>query len=783
MASVVGIDFGNLASKIGVARQRGIDVITNEVSNRATPSLISFGVKQRAIGEAAKNLESSNFKNTVGCLKRIVGRSLNDKDIAERESKYINAKLVDVQGSVGVEVNYVGERHTFSATQLVAAYLGKLRDIASRELKQGVSDVVISVPGWFTEAQRRAILDAASIAGLNPLRLINDTTAIALGYGITKSDLPPPETPRYVVFVDIGHSNYSVAVVAFSAGQFHVKSTAYDRHFGGRDLDMALVEHFAAEFKEKYKIDVMSNAKARFRLLSQVERLKKILSANAEGVLSVESIMNDIDVSSRLSKEQFEALPPVADVLSRVTRPLQEAMDQAGISIDELHSVELVGGSTRVPAIKERLQAFFGGKTLSTTLNQDEAICRGATFACAMLSPVFRVREFSMHDITHYPVKVQWERSPDDPEEDTELVVFDRGNGTPSTKVLTFYRSGPFDVEAEYAEPNALPGSINPWIAKITVKDVPNTGEGPSQIKIKTRVSHNGLVSFEGAQVVVEAVSPQEEMEIEGEPAKKKVVKKDLPFVTSNLSMEKSLVNNLREIENGMYESDKLVQDTEDRKNALEEYVYDMRSKVDGRLAAFVQPEEKSALLAALQSAEDWLYTEEGEDATKSAYVERLDKLHAIGVPISQRYMESENRPRAMSDLRQAINTFLSQAQSDEEKYSHIDAKDKQSVIERAATAQKWMDDNAAKQAERPKNVPPVFTCEEVRKKTEDLTYFATPIFNRPKPKPKVETPVPGSTPNPSGRGTPNPPPPAGGTQTPQEGAAPPSEPPEMDID
>ncbi|KAG9006774.1 adenyl-nucleotide exchange factor sse1 [Tulasnella sp. JGI-2019a] len=783
MASVVGIDFGNLASKIGVARQRGIDVITNEVSNRATPSLISFGVKQRAIGEAAKNLESSNFKNTVGSLKRIVGRSLNDKDITDYESKYINAKMVDVHGSVGVEVNYVGERHTFSATQLVAAYLGKLRDIASRELKQGVSDVVISVPGWFTEAQRRAVLDAAYISGLNPLRLINDTTAIALGYGITKSDLPPPETPRYVVFVDIGHSNYSVAVVAFSAGQFHVKSTAYDRHFGGRDLDMALVEHFAAEFKEKYKIDVMSNPKARFRLLSQVERLKKILSANAEGVLSVESIMNDIDVSSRLTKDQFEALPPVADVLSRVTRPLQEALELAGIGIEEIHSVELVGGSTRVPAIKDRLQAFFGGKTLSTTLNQDEAICRGATFACAMLSPVFRVREFNMHDITHYPVRVQWERSEDDPDEDTELLVFDRGNSTPSTKILTFYRSGPFEVEARYNDPSSLPGSINPWIAKITVKDVMNTGEGPSQVKVKTRVSHNGLVSFEGAQVILEAPPSQEEMDVEGE-AKKKVVKKDVPFVTSNLSMDKSLVNNLREIENSMYESDKLVQDTEDRKNALEEYVYDMRSKVDARLAPYVQPEEKSSLLSALQAAEDWLYTEEGEDATKSAYVERLDKLHAIGVPISNRYMEAENRPKAMSELRQAINAFLSQAQSDDEKYNHIDSKDKQAVIERAATAQKWMDDNAAKQAERPKNVPPVFLCEEVRKKAEDLTYFATPIFNKPKPKPKVETPVPGATPNPSGRGTPNPPPPPSGTQTPQEGAHPPApEPPEMDID
>ncbi|KAG8956212.1 adenyl-nucleotide exchange factor sse1 [Tulasnella sp. 424] len=773
MASVVGIDFGNLASKIGVARQRGIDVIANEVSNRATPSLISYGIKQRAIGESAKTLESSNFKNTVGSLKRLVGRSLTDPDVSNYEAKYINAKLVDVSGSVGVEVNYVGERHTFSATQLVAAYFTKLRDTAAKELKQSISDVVISVPGWYTEVQRRAVLDSAYIAGLNPLRLINDTTAIALGYGITKSDLPPPETPRNVVFVDIGHSNYSVAVVAFSTGQFNIKATAYDRHFGGRDLDMALVEHFAAEFKEKYKIDVMNIPKAKFRLATQVERLKKILSANNEGVLSVESLTNDVDVSSKLNREQFESLPPVQNVLSRVTKPLQEALELAGITKDEIFSVELVGGGTRVPAIKERIQAFFG-KPLSTTLNQDEAVCRGATFACAMLSPVFRVREFAMHDITHYPIRAEWEASPDEPDEDNQIVVFGRGNAIPSTKILTFHRSGPFDVDARYDDSQPLPGGINPWITKITIKDVgPLKDDTPAQVKVKVRLNPNGMVSFEGAQVVLEEPAPlqatgEEGMDVEQPEAKKKLVKKDIPFVTSGLWSDKSHLDNLREIENQMYEADKLVADTEDRKNALEEYVYDMRSKVEDRLAAYVQPDEKQKLLAALQEAEDWLYSEEGEDATKSAYVERLAKLTAIGGPISERYRETEARPKAMSELREAINTFLSQATSGDERWAHIDEKDKQAVIEKAATNQKWLDDNVARQAEKPKNVNPVFTVEEVRKRRDELTYFANPIFNRPKPKPKTETPQP------SGTSTPQPPPP-------KEDAS--KEPPEMEVD
>ena len=204
--------------------------------------------------------------------------------------------------------------------------------------------------------------------------------------------------------------------------------------------------------------------------------------------------------------------------------------------------------------------------------------------------------------------------------------------------------------------------------------------------------------------------------------------------------------------------------------------MYDTRSKLDDRYASFVQPAEKEKLLVALQEAEDWLYTEEGEDASKSAYVSRLEALHALGDPIASRWRESEERPKATSQLRETINTFLAQATSGEERYAHLDDKDKESVIERAATTQKWLDDQIARQAERAKSVDAVLTSAEILKKRDDLIYFATPIFNKPKPKPKVETP-----------------PTTNGTQTPQNqetaepaadsGEGAPTGPPEMDVD
>ncbi|KAG6837011.1 hypothetical protein H0H93_016473 [Arthromyces matolae] len=782
--AVVGIDFGSLHSLIGVARHRGIDIIANEVSNRTTPSLVGFGIKQRSIGESAKTQETSNFKNTIGSLKRLIGRTASDPEVLEIEKKFINASLVDVNGTVGVEVNYVGEKQKFSATQLVATYLAKLRDIASAELKTGVQDVVIAVPGWYTDIQRRALLDAASIAGLNALRLINETTAVALGYGITKSDLPEPENPRHVAFVDVGHSSLSVSIVAFAKGQLTVKSAAYDRNLGGRDIDFALVRHFAEEFKVKYKIDVLSNPKAVFRLAAGCEKLKKILSANSEAPLSVENIMADVDASSNLNREQLETL--VADVLDRIPAPLQQALEDSGLTVEELDAIELVGGSTRIPAVRNRIASVFPGKVLSTTLNQDEAVARGATFCCAQLSPVFRVRDFAVHDITPYPIKVQWVPEPDSPDEDKELLVYPKGNPIPSTKVLTFYRKDTFDLEALYAEPAVIPTGINPWITKFTAKQVsPEASGDATTVKVKTRLNQHGILSFEAAYTEEieekEEPAPAPPMDVDGAeqppvPPKKKrtVKKKDVPFVTGSSSLDKSIIESLREQENAMHAADKLVMDTEDRKNALEEYVYDTRGKLDDRYAPYVQAPEKEKLLAALQEAEDWLYTEEGEDATKSAYVSHLDSLKVLGDPITFRWKESEERVKATSQLRETINNYMSQATSGEEKFAHIDEKDKQSIVEKVATVQKWLEDQTVRQSERPKNVDPVLTSAEIGKKRDEIIYFATPILTRPKPKP----PVPSGTETPKSK-----------TETPKEESkdAPEGEasqgPSEMDVD
>lgn len=408
-----------------------------------------------------------------------------------------------MNGQVGAEVTYLGKKEQFTATQITAMYLTRMRATASVELKLPVSDVVLSCPVWYTDAQRRAILDAADIAGLKCLRLINDNTAVALGYGITKLDLPAPEEkPRRVVFVNIGHSNYTATVVEFKKGELAVKSSAWDRHFGGRYIDKALVEHFAKEFQEKYKINVMENGKARFRLAAGVEKLKKILSANNAAPLNVESIMNDVDVRGMLKRDELEEL--MKPLIERATVPIEQALAEAKLTPADIDAIEMVGGCTRVPALKTRIQEYFG-KPLSFTLNQDEAVARGCAFSCAILSPVFRVRDFSVHDMVNYPVEFTWEKSEDIPDEDTNLTVFNKGNVMPSTKILTFYRKHPFDLEARYAKPEQLPGKTNPWIGRFSVKGVKEDSKGDFMIcKLKARLNIHGVLNVESGYYVEE---------------------------------------------------------------------------------------------------------------------------------------------------------------------------------------------------------------------------------------------------------------------------------------
>lgn len=410
--------------------------------------MVSFAPKRRFLGEAAKTLEISNFKNTIGVIKRLAGRLYSDPDIEKYEAPFLNCQLVEGEGGeVAARVMYLNEPREFTFTQLVAAFLTKVKEITANETgTSNVSDTVLSVPVWFADRQRRAILDACEISGLNCLRIMNDTTAIALGYGITRTDLPDPAAPdakpRHVLFLDFGHASCQVAVVAFLKGQLKVKSVAFDANLGGRDFDQALTDHCIAEFEKKYKgLEIKENKRAVYRLRQGAEKTKKILSANPSAVLAVESLVEDRDVSMKVERAEFDEM--TKSLIDRMMIPIEQAIADAGLTPAEIDKVELSGGSSRVLAVKTRIAEYFGEDVnldptqsrIGFGLNADEAVARGNALMCAIISPVFKVRDFAVTDWNNYPVQIEWDPSLTTADEAGVMEAFGVANVIPSTKV------------------------------------------------------------------------------------------------------------------------------------------------------------------------------------------------------------------------------------------------------------------------------------------------------------------------------------------------------------
>ncbi|KAM9496570.1 heat shock 70 kDa protein 4b isoform 1-T1 [Clarias gariepinus] len=568
--SVVGFDVGFMNCYIAVARAGGIETIANEYSDRCTPACVSFGPRNRSIGAAAKSQVVTNAKNTVQGFKRFHGRAFSDPFVQRMKSNLVYELSQMPTGTTGIKVTYMEEEKVFSIEQVTAMLLTKLKETAESALKKPVADCVISVPCYYTDAERRSVVDAAQIAGLNCLRLMNETTAVALAYGIYKQDLPAPEEkPRTVVFVDLGHSGYQVSVCAFNKGKLKVLATAFDDQLGGKDFDEVLVNHFCEEFGKKYKLDVKSKPRALVRLYQECEKLKKLMSANSSDLpLNIECFMNDIDVSGRLNRGQFEEM--CVDILARVESPLRSVMEQANLKNEDIYAVEIVGGASRIPAVKERIGKFFG-KELSTTLNADEAVTRGCALQCAILSPAFKVREFSITDVVPYPISLKWSSAAEDGVSECE--VFPKNHAAPFSKVLTFYRKEPFPLEAYYNSPKELPYP-DPTIGQYMIqKVVPQATGESSKVKVKVRINIHGIFSVSSASLVEVLKNEESEEPMDTEQITSPTAEKEEEVLHSYTQQNKMQVDEEQQTaqDNGEKEDGEKKAETEEMETSAEE--------------------------------------------------------------------------------------------------------------------------------------------------------------------------------------------------------------------
>lgn len=388
--ATIAIDLGTTNSAVAVYEGGDYKIIPNSEGKNTTPSVVAFTDKGEVlVGESAKRQAVTNPLNTIDSIKRIMGMMFDEPKAKEADSK-TQYKIVDKNGMAAV--NIAGK--TYTPQEISAKILSKLKEDAESYLGQAVTDVVITVPAYFNDAQRKATQEAGTIAGLNVLRIINEPTAAALAYGMDK------EGEENIVVFDCGGGTHDVSVLEIGDGTFEVLATDGNAFLGGRDFDQKIVSWLADEYQSENGIDIRNDAMAMQRLMDAAENAKKELSSSNETDINLPFIsMTDSGpkhLVTKLTKAKFEGM--IDELATETVDHITTALKDADLSVGDIDEIVMVGGSTRIPLIKEKVSAYFKGKKLNNSVNPDEVVAGGAAIQAGVLSG--DVKDVLLLDVT-----------------------------------------------------------------------------------------------------------------------------------------------------------------------------------------------------------------------------------------------------------------------------------------------------------------------------------------------------------------------------------------------
>jgi len=376
----IGIDLGTTYSCVGVYQNGKVEIIANDTGSRTTPSVVAFKGSERLIGNSALNQISSNVENTIFDSKRLIGKKFSDPTV-KSDMKYWSFKVdSDDNDKPVIKVNYNEQQKTFRPEEISAMILTKMKEIAESYLGEEVSQAVITCPAYFNDAQRQATKDAGTIAGLEVLRIINEPTAASLAYGFDKKD----QGEKNLLIFDLGGGTFDLSLITVDDGIFEVKAVAGDGHLGGEDFDNRMVDFLTDDIKKRFKKDIKDNLKALRRIKTSCERAKRSLSSSTSSMIEIDSLFDGLDYSYQFSRAKFEDI--CGDLFRKTIEPVEKVLKDAKLSKSQVHEVILVGGSTRIPKIKDLLQTFFNGKSLNSSVNPDEVVAYGAVLQAAILT-------------------------------------------------------------------------------------------------------------------------------------------------------------------------------------------------------------------------------------------------------------------------------------------------------------------------------------------------------------------------------------------------------------
>ncbi|EAN78648.1 heat shock protein 110, putative [Trypanosoma equiperdum] len=777
--SVFGVDFGNLNTTVAITRHGGVDIVTNEVSKRETTTIASFVDNERFIGEPGLDRYVRNSSNTIFLLKRFIGMYMDDPSL-ESERRFLTCAIKgDDKGRLMFGVNYCGELTYFYPEQVLAMMLQRLRgyvnlaSLSDSKVTVDSRECVLTVPCYYTAEQRKLLMQACEIAGLNCLSLVNDTTAAGIDYGIFRgSSLGETEDKGQVVgILDMGYGTTVFAVACFWRGHLKLLSRTFDRHLGTRDIDYKLFEYMAEEVKKKYHVDVKENKRASLRLLQACERLRYLLSGNQVAQLNVENLM-DVDVNiPSFPRSTLEELSVC--LVERFKAVIKKGFEESGLSPDQFHSIEMIGGGSRIPMFKSAAEELLG-RAPNFTLNASETAARGAAITAAVYSPKFKVREFVVSDIPTYPIKLGYymenasavSHVPFLPDINKVVSVQGTDDHYPKVLEITIKRPGGFKLYAFYDSEHPkvkayLPRKdfvIGEWEIGTQRKD-----SNATEVRVRVRLLPNGLVSVESA-VSVEVYEVEEPADAEeggkgetaneeGEqPAEKKPMVKKQKQRRVELSVTPRLdvigltgqeIVEFQKKETEMNDRDALITKTRDSKNELESYILDNRPRIadGGILCEYVTKEQQAKFIQLANEYENWLY-EDGADAELNVYQERVKTLRAIADAASDRRRNFEDVEFELPTFKQEVNKAKNTALAAIGKEAHITEEELRGAAAKCDEALAWAENEMEKYRKQHKSESPVLTCSTLREKQKEVAEAVRAVVKRPPPpKPKEATP------------------------------------------
>ncbi|CAL6036222.1 Heat_shock protein 70 [Hexamita inflata] len=618
--NIIGIDLGTTYSCVAISRGGQVDIIPNEIGNRITPSYVAFSeTGDRFVGDAAKNQAPENPENTIFDIKRLIGRRFNDESV-QKDLKHFPFKVINVDDKPYVQVSEFDSKagkavqKQYSPEQISAFILQKMRSVAEEYLGDSVSKAIVTVPAYFSDAQRAATKDAGRIAGLEVIRIINEPTAASLAYGLDKKG------EKTILTYDLGGGTFDVSILQIENGVFEVLATNGDTHLGGEDFDLKVVEYFVRLFKQKTGKDIAdkTNKRAYARLKREVENAKRILSSQQMTKVEVEAIIDDIDFSETLTRAKFEELN--MELFKKTMKPVELVLKDAKKSVDDIDEVVLVGGSTRIPKIQELLKNYFNGKSPNKSVHPDEAVAAGAAVQAAALSGS-NEHDILLIDVTPLTLGIETVGG-------VMTALIDRNTYIPVKKSKTFstVQDGQTQVNITVYEGERAMVKDNNLLGSFMLEGIPSAPRGQPQIDVTFELDANGMLTVSA----VEKGSGQEN-EI--------TIKND-----RNRLSDEEIERLIAEAEANA-EEDKKLKEVATLKNQLETAVYDVKNKLDkekdDNIADTIEDEDKDKLEEALDEIQDWLQDNEG--AEKQDWQDKIDHFDGLTRPILKKYKKSED--------------------------------------------------------------------------------------------------------------------------------------------